>query len=200
MTDPWAIVIPGSGGHTADGYRIGGRALGCLRAAARLAEQRRPQLVVFSGWSPAGGPSEAEQMLEAWPGGRDIELVAETSATRTAENMSRTLPLLLERDIREVTLVCGALHLPRVHYFFGGVYPRYGIRCRYRITRQLPTTSPTSILARSRSRQMPVSGSPSARRRRPRLRAVPERSRSARSIIHVPPTFRAGRIPSRTRR
>ena len=140
MSDDWAIVIPGSGSHAGDGsYRIGGRALDCLRAAARLAEQRQPRLVVFSGWSPAAGPSEAEQMLEAWPGDRSIELVAETSATITAENMSRSLPLLLERDIGRVTLVCGALHLPRVRYFFGGVYPRYGISCQYQITRQLPT-------------------------------------------------------------
>ena len=64
----WGIVVPGSGGSTRDGYRIGGRALDCVRTAARLAEQRPPQLVVFSGWSPAGGPSEAEQMLAAWGG------------------------------------------------------------------------------------------------------------------------------------
>jgi hypothetical protein len=78
-------------------------------------------------------------MLEAWPGRRDVELVAEGTARITAENMSRTLPLLLARGVREVTVVCGALHQLRVRYFFGGVYPSYGIRCRYRVTRQLPT-------------------------------------------------------------
>ena len=70
-------------------------------------------------------------MLERWRGAGDVELVIETSATITAENMARTLPLLIERDVREATLVCGALHLPRVRYFFGSVYPRYGIRCTY---------------------------------------------------------------------
>jgi len=78
-------------------------------------------------------------MLDAWPGSRDVELVVETTARITAENMSRSLPLLLERGITDVALVCGALHLPRVRYFFGGVYPRYGVRCHYTITRQLPT-------------------------------------------------------------
>jgi hypothetical protein len=113
----------------------------CLDAAARLAERRMPRAVVFSGWAPDGGASEAEQMLEAWPGRRDVELVLEPTATITAENMSRTLPLLLDRNVREVDLVCGAIHLPRVRYFFGGVYPRFGIRCRYRVVREAPAPS-----------------------------------------------------------
>jgi hypothetical protein len=68
-----------------------------------------------------------------------VELVAEPTAQITAENMSRSLPLLLDRGVREVTVVCGAMHFPRVRYFFGGVYPRYGVRCRYHVIRQLPT-------------------------------------------------------------
>ena len=63
----------------------------------------------------------------------------ESSARITAENMARSLPLLIDRGIDEATLVCGALHLPRVRYFFGTVYPRYGIRCRYRAVRDTPT-------------------------------------------------------------
>jgi hypothetical protein len=140
MSDAWGIVIPGSGRIEADGaYRIGARARDCVRKAARLAEQRRPRLVVFSGWSPVCGPTEAEQMREAWDGPDDIDLVLEPSATITAENMSRSLPHVLDRDVHEVTIVCGALHLPRVRYHFGGVYPRHGIRCSYVLTRQTPT-------------------------------------------------------------
>lgn len=140
MPDAWGIVIPGSGRLEADGsYRIGARALDCVRTAARLAERRRPRLVVFSGWSPVRGPTEAEQMRAAWDGPDDIDLVLETSATITAENMSRSLPHVLERGVREVTIVCGALHLPRVRYHFGGVYPRHGIHCSYTLTRQMPT-------------------------------------------------------------
>jgi DUF218 domain len=136
----WGIVIPGSGSLEADGsYRIGARARDCVRTAARLAEHRRPRVVVFSGWSPVGGASEAEQMHAAWDGPDDVELVVEPSATITAQNMSRSLPHVLDRGVREVTIVCGALHLPRVRYHFGGVYPRHGIRCSYRLTRQLPT-------------------------------------------------------------
>ena len=137
----WAIVVPGSGRADRDGtYRIGPRAVACVRAAARLAEARRPRAVVFTGWSPVpGGPSEADQMRAAWDGPDDVELLVEATATITAENMSRTLPLLVERGVREVTVVCGGLHLPRVRFYFGGVYPHHGIRCTYVRTRQAPT-------------------------------------------------------------
>lgn len=129
-----AIVIPGHGRFEEDGcYRLSARCMAALQVASQLAERRPARVVVFSGWSPVGGRSEAEQMLDAWEGPRDIELVAEPTARITAENMCRTLPILLERGVREATLVCGRLHLPRVRYFFGGIYPRYGIRCRYQV-------------------------------------------------------------------
>ena len=140
MDDRWAIVVPGSGRIDAEGsYRIGPRARACVRTAARLARRRRPEVVVLSGWSPVGGATEAHQMLEVWDGPDDVEVVLEPSATITAENMSRSLPHLLARNVRETTIVCGVLHLPRVRYHFGGVYPRHGIRCSYSLTAQLPT-------------------------------------------------------------
>ena len=135
----WAIVVPGNGRVERGSYLLSDRCRRCLDVAAELAERRSPRAVVFTGWSPRGGLSEAEQMLDRWPGRRDVELVVEPSATITAENMARTLPLLVERGVDHVTLVCGALHLPRVRYFFGTVYPRYGIRCSYRPVRDLPT-------------------------------------------------------------
>jgi DUF218 domain len=155
----WGIVVPGSGRLAADGsYRIGERALACVRAAARLAEGRAPRVVVFTGWSPVGGPTEAEQMRAAWDGRDDVDLVAEPSAAITAENMSRSLPHLLERGVREVTVVCGTVHLARVRYHFGGVYPRHGIRCTYVRTRQLPTPATlaweaAAVLAMRRQRR-----------------------------------------------
>ena len=135
-----AIVVPGNGyRRRGDVYRLSRRCVAALRISAQLAERERPRVVVFTGWSPHGGPSEAELMLEAWSGRRDVELVAETSASITAENMCRALPLLIERRVTDATIVCGLLHLPRVRYFFGGVYPQYGIRCRYRLVGQAPT-------------------------------------------------------------
>ena len=84
----WGIVVPGSGRLEADGsYRIGRRALACVRIAARLADARAPRVVVFTGWSPVSGPTEAEQMRAVWEGRDDVDLVVEPSATITAENM-----------------------------------------------------------------------------------------------------------------
>jgi len=106
MDDRWAIVVPGSGRIDAEGsYRIGPRARACVRAAARLARRRRPEVVVLTGWSPVGGATEAHQMLEVWDGPDDVEVVLEPSATITAENMSRSLPHLLARNVRETTIV-----------------------------------------------------------------------------------------------
>ncbi len=134
---PWGLVVPG---HS-EGGRLSTRCLRVLALAAELAEERSPRVVVFTGWSPGGGPSEAEQMRDAWPGRGDVELVAEPTARITAENAARSLPLLLERGVREATVVCASVHALRVRYFFGGLYPRFGVRCEVRPARCLPTPS-----------------------------------------------------------
>jgi uncharacterized SAM-binding protein YcdF (DUF218 family) len=131
----WGIVIPG---HSERG-RVSARCQRLLMQAAELAERRVPGVIIFSGWSPNGGASEAEQMLEAWPGRRDLELVTETTAATTAQNASRSLPLLLERGIREATVVCAPVHAPRVRYFFGAVYGKAGLRCDVHIAKALAT-------------------------------------------------------------
>jgi uncharacterized SAM-binding protein YcdF (DUF218 family) len=137
-----AIVVLGNGQADVDGtYCLTPSCHGCLELAARLADALQPRVVVFSGWSPVGGESEGAQMRTAWPGRRDVELVAEHTATITAENMSRSLPLLLERGIGEATIVASAHHMLRVRFFFS-VYGRFGIRTRYAAAR-----SPRSLHA-----------------------------------------------------
>jgi uncharacterized SAM-binding protein YcdF (DUF218 family) len=140
MSDPWAIVVPG---HSVSG-RLSGRCERLLSVAAGLAELRMPRAVVFTGWSRRnGGPTEAEQMLAAWPGRRDVELIAEPTAAITAENASRSLPLLLERSVREATVVCSPLHAPRVRYLFRGLYGSFGVDCDVRVAWATPT--PTAL-------------------------------------------------------
>lgn len=127
-----ALVVPGQGDLLADGaYRLTARCQGLLEHAADLAELRRPSVVVFTGWSPSGGQSEAAQMLAAWPGPRDVELLAEETAATTAQNAARTLPLLLERGVERATIICTPLHRLRVAYFFRAIYGRFGIECRF---------------------------------------------------------------------
>jgi hypothetical protein len=129
--EPWGLVVPG---HSLRG-RLSTRCARLLAVAAELAETRPPRVVVFTGWASKGRPSEAEQMLEAWPGRRDVELVTEPTARITAENASRSLPLLLERGVREATVVCAPVHAPRVRYLFPPLYEQFGVRCDVRVAR-----------------------------------------------------------------
>ena len=108
--------------------------------AAQLAERHEPQLVVFSGWAPDGGVSEAEQMRALWRDSRG-ELLLEETASTTAENAARTLPLLRERRLDEVIVVCTPLHLYRTRWFFRRLYGAHGIQTSFEAPRILPTPS-----------------------------------------------------------
>jgi uncharacterized SAM-binding protein YcdF (DUF218 family) len=122
-----AIVVPG---HAKRG-RISSLCLALVREAERIADAEPVAAVVFSGWAPRGGESEAEQMRAAWRG-PDVELVLERTAAVTAENAVRTLPLLLERGIERALVVCAPLHLYRARFFFSRVYEAQGIATEFR--------------------------------------------------------------------
>jgi uncharacterized SAM-binding protein YcdF (DUF218 family) len=100
------------------------------RTAARLGAE----VVVLSGWS-----GEGELMREAWRGSAGIELVLENTASTTAENAARSLPLLLERGVTEAVVICAPLHLLRARLIFRRVYERHGISVRFRVARVAPT-------------------------------------------------------------
>jgi uncharacterized SAM-binding protein YcdF (DUF218 family) len=106
--------------------------------AERLAERLQPGVVVFSGWSPVGGVSEAEQMRELWRG-PDAELIVEPTAETTAQNAARTLPLLLERGIEQAVVVCAPLHHYRVRWFFRRLYDASGVETSFHVARIAPT-------------------------------------------------------------
>ena len=128
-----AIVVPGNGaGRWFGDYRISARCLQLVREAESLAATLPVAAVVFSGWSPAGGASEAEQMRAAWRG-PDAELVVEPTAKVTAQNAARTLPLLLERGIQRAVVVCAPLHLYRTRYFFSRLFEPYGVATEFRV-------------------------------------------------------------------
>jgi uncharacterized SAM-binding protein YcdF (DUF218 family) len=133
-----AIVILGNGAVGHDGvYRISGRCLRLVAEAERLAGQLDLRAVVFT-----GGRSEAEQMREAWRG-PVVELVLEPTARRTAENASRTLPLLRERGIETAVVVCGRTHSVRARFFFTRIYGAAGIDTRLHVVGRLPR--PTEV-------------------------------------------------------
>jgi uncharacterized SAM-binding protein YcdF (DUF218 family) len=104
-----------------------------VAAAERMARASGAQTVVFSGWS-----GEAAQMRGLWRG-PDAELVLEEAATTTAQNASRTVPLLLDRGITEAVVVCAPMHLPRARWIFRRIYAQHGVAVRFAAARVAPT-------------------------------------------------------------
>jgi uncharacterized SAM-binding protein YcdF (DUF218 family) len=130
-----AIVVPGHALRGEDGvYRISPTCLGLVREAQRIAEVTPVDAVIFTGWAPAGGLSEAEQMRTAWRG-PGVELVVEPTASVTAENASRTVPLLVERAIQHAIVVCAKFHVHRARYFFSRLYGAADIETEFRVVR-----------------------------------------------------------------
>jgi uncharacterized SAM-binding protein YcdF (DUF218 family) len=152
-----AIVVPGNGAFETDGaYRITSRCRRLVAEAERLAARHSPRAVVFTGWAPDGSVSEAEQMRTAWHG-PDVELVVEPTATITAENAARTLPLLLERGIERALVVCTPLHLYRARWFFRRLYAAHGVDARFRAAPVAPTLNALTwelVALTARSRQL----------------------------------------------
>jgi uncharacterized SAM-binding protein YcdF (DUF218 family) len=87
---------------------------------------------VLTGGSRRGGPSEAEQMRAAWKG-PDVELVVEPTASITAENAARTLPILVERGIERAVVVCAPLHVYRTRFFFSRLFEPRGIHTSFQV-------------------------------------------------------------------
>ncbi len=134
-----AIVVPGHGWPDLAGvHRISSRCLRLVGEAEQLVSSADADVVVFSGWSPTGGLSEAEQMRDAWRGPA-VELVVEPTATSTAENAARTLPLLLERGVASAVVVCAPPHLLRTRLFFRRLYRGSGVEVGFRVARLVPT-------------------------------------------------------------
>jgi uncharacterized SAM-binding protein YcdF (DUF218 family) len=139
--EPFALIVLGSSRRAHNGsYSISRACRAGVGHAGRLAASRCPEVVVFSGWAPDGGTSEAEQMRALWRG-PDVELLLEPTASTTAENAARTLPLVIERGIHRAVVVCTPLHLYRARWFFRRLYSARGIKTAFTAPRTVPTPS-----------------------------------------------------------
>lgn len=122
-----AIVVLGNGKRRLRDDEISKSCLTLVREAERVAGATPVDVVVFTGGSRGSRTSEAEHMRAAWRGRPEVELVIEPTAAVTAENASRSLPLLLEREIEKAIVVCAPLHLYRTRFFFSRLYGPRGI-------------------------------------------------------------------------
>ena len=110
-------------------------------------------------------------MRAAWRGA-DVELLVEPTASVTAENASRALPLLLEREIRRAVVVCAPLHLYRTRFFFPRLYGTHGVETEFRVAPSTPERSgaPLEAWAATACRRQLRAAGRSSPRRRPRER------------------------------
>jgi hypothetical protein len=111
-------------------HRISEESRARLKRAERYCLKHHPRTVIFTGYTrtPAG-LSEAEQMAAEWEL-RDIPVLLEEAGKDTAENASRSLPLIRAvGELRRVTVVTSAWHL-RTPYFFAP-YRALGLRLSF---------------------------------------------------------------------
>jgi glucosamine-6-phosphate deaminase len=98
-------------------HRISHESLGRLHRAEWIARRRPTLAAVLTGYTSTGGLSEAEQMRAAWRV-VDVPPVLEVAGRDTAENATRSLPLVLALgDARRVTVVTSAWHLRAPYHF-----------------------------------------------------------------------------------
>jgi glucosamine-6-phosphate deaminase len=113
-------------------HRISFESRARLRHARRLAERHPYRAAILTGYTSTGGLSEAEQMKGSWPE-RLAPALLEVAGRNTAENASRSLPLVLAvGDVRRVVVVTSAWHL-RTRWFFAP-YRDFGLDVTYRVS------------------------------------------------------------------
>jgi glucosamine-6-phosphate deaminase len=98
-------------------HRISHESLGRLHRAEWIARRRPTLAAVLTGYTSTGGLSEAEQMRAAWRVA-DVPPLLEVAGRDTAENATRSLPLVLALgDAYRVTVVTSAWHLRAPYHF-----------------------------------------------------------------------------------
>jgi hypothetical protein len=116
-SDRVAIVL----GHREPGisaeHRISAHSRARLARAVKLCRETPARAVVLTGYTHTGGLSEAEQMQREWPLA-DVPVLLEVAGRNTAENASRSLPIVLALGVaRHVSVVTSLWHV-RARFFF----------------------------------------------------------------------------------
>jgi glucosamine-6-phosphate deaminase len=124
-SDHVAVVL----GHREPGvsaeHRISANSRARLARAVRLCGGTAIRVVILTGDTHTGGLSEAEQMGREWPLA-DVPTLLEVAGRNTAENASRSLPIVLALgSVARVSVVTSLWHL-RAPYFFAP-YRAFGL-------------------------------------------------------------------------
>ena len=116
-------------GESADD-RLSDESLQRLRRAEAVCRRATPRAVLFTGYTRTpDGLSEAEQLAGAWTD-TGVPALLEEAGRNTAENASRSFPILAAiGGVRAVTVVTSAWHI-RTPLFFAP-YRRLGLRVSY---------------------------------------------------------------------
>ena len=110
-------------------HRISHESLGRVHRAEWVAQRRPTLAAILTGYTSTGGLSEAEQMRAAWHVA-GVPPLLEVAGRDTAENATRSLPLVLALgDARRVTVVTSAWHLRAPYHF--NAWREYGLEVRY---------------------------------------------------------------------
>jgi hypothetical protein len=121
------VVGRGSGhvvivlGHREPGvsaeHNISAHSRARMARAVALSRQTPVRAVLLTGYTHTDGLSEAEQMGREWPLA-DVPVLLEVAGRNTAENASRSLPIVLALGVADrVSVVTSLWHL-RAPYFF----------------------------------------------------------------------------------
>jgi glucosamine-6-phosphate deaminase len=134
-SDHVAIVL----GHREPGvsaeHRISAHSRARVASALGLCRRTPVRAVLLTGYTHTDGLSEAEQMGREWPLA-DVPLLLEVAGRNTAENASRSLPIVLALGVAaRVSVVTSLWHL-RAPYFFAP-YRAFGLELRLRPARPL---------------------------------------------------------------
>jgi glucosamine-6-phosphate deaminase len=124
--DHVAIVL----GHREPGisaeHRISAHSRARLARAVALCRQTPVRAVLLTGYTHTDGLSEAEQMGREWPLA-DVPVLLEVAGRNTAENASRSLPIVLALGVAaRVSVVTSVWHV-RAPYFFAA-YRAFGLK------------------------------------------------------------------------
>jgi 6-phosphogluconolactonase/glucosamine-6-phosphate isomerase/deaminase len=110
-------------------HRISHESLGRLHRAEWIARRHPTLAAILTGYTSTGGLSEAEQMRAAWRVS-DVPPLLEVAGRDTAENATRSLPIVLALgDARRVTVVTSAWHLRAPYHF--RVWRDHGLEVEY---------------------------------------------------------------------